>query len=140
MLFSATMPQWVVDLSNSYMSEDKKLISMIKKEENQTSQTVSHNFLEVQGRSKVELLNKIISTINQDRLIIFTKTKVEASELGKNIGHENVVLHSDIKQFERTQRLRSFKVGDVKILIATDVAARGLDIPDVELVIQLQVP
>ena len=73
-------------------------------------------------------------------MIIFTKTKAEASKLGMILDNENVVLHSDIKQFDRSQRLRSFRSGDVKILIATDVAARGLDIPDVELVVQLQLP
>ena len=86
------------------------------------------------------MLNKIISTTGKDRVIIFTKTKAEASKLGMILDNENVVLHSDIKQFDRSQRLRSFRSGDVKILIATDVAARGLDIPDVELVVQLQLP
>ena len=52
MLFSATIPYWVVNLSNSYMNKNKKMISLIKEEENQTSKTVSHSFLEVDDDSK----------------------------------------------------------------------------------------
>ena len=73
-------------------------------------------------------------------MLIFSNTKLEADVLSENLKIKNFSMHSDYNQIQRNYRLSKFKNGEVKVLIATDVAARGLDIPAVELVIQLSPP
>lgn len=72
---------------------------------------------------------------NGGRVIVFTNTKKQGTRLSEELGIQNVCLNGDIDQKTRFLRLAKFKKGEVKVLVATDVAARGLDIPNVELVI-----
>lgn len=79
------------------------------------------------------------------RTIVFTQTKADANSLMSSAaivnGRQSIeVMHGDISQFQREITLRKFREGKVRVLVATDVASRGLDIPEVELVIQMEPP
>jgi ATP-dependent RNA helicase DDX21 len=76
---------------------------------------------------------------NGGKTMIFTNTKVEANEVSSKLGLPNVLLHGDIPQESRNLRLKKFKEGKVMVLVATNVAARGLDIPNVELIINYDI-
>jgi superfamily II DNA/RNA helicase len=98
--------------------------------------------MKVKKDDRHEAVLQLIKKYNPDsRTIIFTKTKVEANEFIKYFDNDDIViLHGDIAQNVRENNINAFKAGDKKILIATDVAARGLDIPNVELILQLSPP
>jgi ATP-dependent RNA helicase DDX21 len=107
-----------------------------------TSETVDHFALLVRPDERHHMVTQLIQKYNPDkRTIIFTKTKAEANDFIKFFDqNEMVILHGDISQNIREYNMSQFKKGTKKILIATDIAARGLDIPDVELIIQLSPP
>ena len=147
MLFSATLPSWVSEISSRFMKEDKLFVDMIKNGEVQTSKTVEH--LRMNFRSygmKVQEIGRFIQTINTEKkkdfkCIIFTQTKKEANLIAsKRFGLRCQPLHGDISQERREFTFRSFKAGRINCLVATNVAARGLDIPNVDLIIQMSPP
>lgn len=145
LLFSATMPRWVEEVASKYMTKPKK-VNMIENSTNKTSVTVNH--LAVRTGMNWEDRNSIIGDLLQQysgkhgRAIIFTQTKVQANDLSVSnaINQDAQVLHGDIAQKQRELRLQGFRDGKFQCLVATDVAARGLDIPEVDLVVQCEPP
>ena len=145
LLFSATMPRWVQEVASKYMTKPKN-VNMIEDSTNKTSVTVNH--LAVRTGMKWEDRDGIIGDIVQQysgshgRAIIFTQTKVQANDISVSnaINQDAQVLHGDIPQKQREMRLQGFRDGKFQCLVATDVAARGLDIPEVDLVIQCEPP
>ena len=114
---------------------------MFTDSEKRTSVTVKHLVANVSPRHKVDAIMHLIDSYSKDgRVLIFTNTKSDANFLSMDLVVDNHVLHSEFEQKQREKRLADFKNGDVKVLIATDVAARGIDIPSVELVIQVHPP
>ena len=103
---------------------------------------MDHYALMVNQHERHEAVLRLIQKYNPDsRTIIFTQTKVEANNFIKYFDSDDIViLHGDIPQSAREHNMRKFRSGEKKILIATDVAARGIDIPNIELVIQLSPP
>lgn len=140
-MFSATVPFWVGNIAKKYFSNMKR-IDLVKDSEIKTSETVQHYGIHIHHSDRHTAINNLIERFNPDsRTIIFTKTKVEANDFLALFDKKNIaILHGDISQQEREINLNQFRSGQKKILIATDVAARGIDIPDVELVIQLTPP
>lgn len=141
-MFSATIPPWVIKIAKQYFTSNMKHINLIKHLDVRTSRTVDHFGMYVKKDERHEIVNNLIQKYNPDnRTIIFTQTKMEANEFIKFFENKEIVLlHGDIPQTAREHNINQFKKGTKKILIATDVAARGLDIPDVELIIQLSPP
>ncbi|ESO84752.1 hypothetical protein LOTGIDRAFT_221850 [Lottia gigantea] len=140
MLFTATLPPWVRKTANKYMREDVKTIDLIGKDFNKTSKT--HLAIKCNHSERASILGDIVSVYsgNHGRAMIFCQTKKEADELAISpcIKVEGHVLHGDIAQEKRESVLKGFREGKYKVLITTDVAARGLDIPEVDIVIQCE--
>ena len=139
-LFSATMPQRIANLANTYM-RDPKRISVRGKE--MTVAEISQTSYEFPRGKKVEALSRILEAENPNSAIIFCRTKRNVDELGESLLQRGLpveTLHGDLSQVQRDRVMRRFRSGQAQILIATDVAARGLDIPEVSHVINYDVP
>lgn len=145
LLFSATIPKWVEKISKKFMKEDVEFVDMIKNSEVKTSKTVEHLCLFIPSKEmKIPSIGDIVLVYGgaHSRTIIFTDKKEEANEvmLHGQLKIECQVLHGDIPQTQREVTFKSFRNGTLKCLVATNVAARGLDIPEVDLIIQLSPP
>ncbi|PNY80381.1 DEAD/DEAH box helicase [Deinococcus koreensis] len=141
MLFSATLSADVRRLSKKYM-HDPVLVDVVGEDRNQTAQTVEHLKIKV-GRSRTRVLADLLTVYNPEKAIVFTRTKREADELANELIHRGLeaeALHGDLAQTQRERALGAFRSGRVGVLVATDVAARGLDIPEVDLVVQYHLP
>ena len=140
LLFSATMPREILQVAKKYMGE-YELIS-VKSEQMTTNQT-HQIYFEVNERDKFEALCRIADVESDFYAIVFCKTKLDVDFVaGKLIerGYQAQGLHGDIQQKQREQILRHFKNKTTKILIATDVAARGIDVNDISHVINYSLP
>jgi ATP-dependent RNA helicase DDX21 len=145
LLFSATIPKWVREIADHFLAADAKTIDLIKNSDIKTSVGVEHLALCIPlSQQKVETISDIVTVYGgqHSRTIIFTETKQEANDvmLKGNLKTEAQVLHGDIVQKQREITFQGFRDGQFKCLIATNVAARGLDIPQVDLIVQLGVP
>ena len=145
MLFSATIPRWVDQIANKFMKPNLVFVDMIRGSETKTSKTVEHLSLFFPSKDhKIEAIGDLVLVYGgaHSRTIIFTDTKEEANEvmLKGQLKVECQVLHGDIPQKQREVTFTSFRNGSLKCLVATNVAARGLDIPEVDLIVQLSPP
>ncbi|CAM3326377.1 DEAD/DEAH box helicase [Deinococcus saxicola] len=141
MLFSATISQEVKRLSQKYM-QNPIVVDTVGSGKNQTAQTVEHLKVRV-GRSRTRVLADLLTVYNPEKAIVFTRTKREADELANELIHRGLeaeALHGDLAQSQRERALGAFRSGRAGVLVATDVAARGLDIPEVDLVVQFHLP
>lgn len=143
-LFSATVPKWVLDISKKFLKPDYKSVDLIKGKEIKTPSTVKHFAINCPYYARNGAIADIVLCYggSHSRTIIFCETKKEANDilLSANIKQECQVLHGDIPQKQREVTFKAFKEGKFKCLIATNVAARGLDIPHVDLIVQLEPP
>ena len=140
LLFSATMPDRILKLVEKYMG--KYEIVRIKKQ-SATTDLTHQIYFEVAERDKFEALCRIIDFEPEFYGLIFTRTKVEADRVANKLvdrGYDAECLHGDISQFQRERIIRKFKKRHINILVATDVAARGLDISDLTHVINYSIP
>ena len=140
LLFSATFAEEIKRLSNEFM-RDPQLIEVARR--NATADNVLQVAYPVGGDHKRRLLAHIIKNENLHQVLVFTNTKTGANRLAHQLVHENinaVAIHSDKTQQARTQALAEFKEGKIQALIATDVAARGLDIDDLPCVVNYDLP
>lgn len=145
LLFSATIPVWVDKIASKFMTKNHIRVEMIKKFEVKTSKTVKHlsiNFPD--DEQKILSIADIVSVYGgtHSKTIIFTDKKVEANQIliKSNLKIEAQVLHGDIPQSQREITFQAFRESRIKCLVATNVAARGLDIPEIDLIIQLSPP
>jgi ATP-dependent RNA helicase DDX21 len=144
LLFSATIPAWMKSVAAQYLSKDYKSIDLVKDCKNKTSHTVNHLAMNCPYDNKIAVLADVLRCYGglKGKAIVFTQTKVEANNiiLSERMRNNAEVLHGDIAQKQREVTLKRFKEGKFNVLVATDVAARGLDIQNVDLVIQLEPP
>jgi ATP-dependent RNA helicase DDX21 len=142
LLFSATVPSWVKNTAKKY-SKDMKQIDFIGTV-NKSSVTVEHKAIKCSYHERPATIKDVMQVYSgkYGKIIIFTSTKAEANELALNsvINMDSQVLHGDIQQKQREITLEGFRNGKFNCLIATDVASRGLDIPEIDLVIQTEPP
>jgi len=141
LLFSATMPRIIKDLTKRYMKADTKHVNVNKK--TMTVSKTSQHYFEVNFKNKFETLCRILDVESPKCCIMFCKTKAGVDELveqlmSKGFGAEG--MHGDMKQAQRQSTLKKFKTGNLNYLIATDVAARGIDVDDVTHVINYDLP
>lgn len=140
-LFSATMPQAILDITSQYQ-KDPELISAGDGRE-RTIDTVEQYYFEVPPTSKMEALALLLHTHRPHLSIIFCNTKKMVDELTRYLnenGFNASAIHGDMKQEARTAVMNSFRSGRTPILIATDVAARGIDVDDVDAVYNFDIP
>ncbi|MGB0328700.1 MAG: DEAD/DEAH box helicase [Akkermansiaceae bacterium] len=142
LFFSATMPPVIAGFAEWCLTDPAK-VEIARRE---VAATVSHAFFPVAMTQRDELLLGLLEKTNFDSLMVFTRTRKEADLISdllskqEAIGDKVTVMHSDIRQSDRMKALKGFKDGSFKILVATDVAARGIDISDVTHVINYRVP
>ncbi|KAI0212097.1 Nucleolar RNA helicase 2 [Lamellibrachia satsuma] len=143
-LFSATLPVWVYKTAKKYMRDSLKKVDLIGQQLVRTATTVQHLAIRSSYHDRASTIGDVIQVYsgNHGRTIVFCATKKDADELAMSDAIKQVanVLHGDIPQDKREMVLKSFREGRCKVMIATDVAARGLDIPEVDLVIQCNPP
>jgi len=140
LLFSATMPRQIQNLAQKFM-KNPELISIKAKEV--TVDTIEQHFLEVQDRQKFEVISRLLDIQSPELAIIFCRTKRRVDEISEALskrGYSAEAIHGDLSQSKRESVLRQFKEGTIDILVATDVAARGLDISGVTHVYNLDIP
>ena len=143
MLFSATMPGPVVALARRFMVHPTHIRAQDPDDQNQTVNTVKQVIYRVHAMNKVEVVARILQAEGRGRTVIFCRTKRTAARLGEDLtdrGFAVGALHGDLGQGAREQALRAFRNGKVDVLVATDVAARGIDVDDVTHVINYQCP
>ena len=139
-LFSATMPPPIKHLAESYMYDPKTIKITPKK---LTVDAIEQAFVEVEAKEKAGRLVELLKTEEPEQAIIFCRTKIGASKLEKTLkdkGLDVKALHGDMSQGARDGVMISFKDHRVRLLVATDIAARGLDIEHVTHVINYDVP
>ncbi|CAL5082428.1 unnamed protein product [Urochloa decumbens] len=140
LLFSATLPDWVNKLSMRFLKRDRKTVDLVGNEKLKASASVKHLALPCNKAARAQVIPDIIRCYSHGgRTIIFTETKDNASELSGLIPGSRA-LHGDVVQAQREVILAGFRGGRFQVLVATNVAARGLDINDVQLIIQCEPP
>jgi ATP-dependent RNA helicase RhlE len=140
LFFSATMPPVIAGFADWCLT-DAATVEIARRE---VAATVSHAFYPVAMTQRDELLRAILSKTDYDSVMIFTRTRKEAdavcSMIREDVGDKVTAMHSDIRQSDRMKALKGFKEGRYNVLVATDVAARGIDISGVTHVINYRVP
>ncbi len=139
-LFSATMPKSIMDITHLYQN-NPKIVKITRKE--LTTDTIDQRYYHVLEHHKLEVLRRLLDVYNPKLTLIFcnTKRKVdEVTELLQDSGYASDKIHGDMNQVVRLSVLGKFNKGVINILVATDVAARGLDIQNVEAVVNYDVP
>ncbi|HEU5144344.1 MAG TPA: DEAD/DEAH box helicase, partial [Dermatophilaceae bacterium] len=144
MLFSATMPGAIVALARRYMSQPTHIRAMGDDTENaHTVKAVEQFVYRAHAMDKVEMLSRMLQARDRGLTIIFSRTKRTAAKVADDLterGFAAAAIHGDLGQGAREQALRAFRHGKVDILVATDVAARGIDVENVTHVINFQCP
>ncbi|WP_017209134.1 DEAD/DEAH box helicase [Clostridium beijerinckii] len=141
MLFSATMPEEIKRLAKRYMKSETKHIAILKNA--MTVATVDQYYYEIKNKDRFETLCRILDVDEPTSAIIFCKTKRNVDELVEGLqgrGYTAEGMHGDMNQNQRINTLRKFKEGNLEFLIATDVAARGIDVENVTHVINYDLP
>ncbi len=138
--FSATMPRAIVELTNKYL-KDPIHVKIASKE--MTIPKVKQFYIEVREANKIEIMSRLIDAGNITRALVFCNTKRKVDELTDKLntrGYSAEALHGDMKQASRDRVMKQFRTGKLDLLVATDVAARGIDVDDIEVVFNYDLP
>ena len=140
LLFSATFSEPIRALAHDFL-HDPVTVEVARR--NQTAENVRQVIMPVDDRRRRALLSDLLKTRNWDQTLVFVNRKVEANRLGDFLhrdGHNVVEIHGDKDQKQRNKALAAFKAGEARVMVATDVAARGLDIEALPAVINYELP
>jgi len=139
-LFSATMPKEIRRIAQRYLNAPTEITIKVK---TTTAETIRQRFMTVSGVQKLDALTRILEVESFDAIIIFVRTKTATVELTEKLsarGYGAAAINGDIAQNQRERTINQFKKGKLDILIATDVAARGLDVQRISHVINYDIP
>ena len=140
MLFSATMPKPIMELARDFQ-KNPETIRVVRKE--LTVPNITQYYYEVRPKNKAEVLSRLLDIYNPKLSVVFCNTKKGVDELVEELkgrGYFAEGLHGDMKQTMRDRVMKSFRSGNTDILVATDVAARGIDVDDVDAVFNYDLP
>ena len=140
LLFSATMPKLIEDMAGQYL-KDPVRVSVAP--ESTTAERVTQGVIHVANNNKLALLGKLLDNPEIDRALVFTRTKHGADKVVRKLIAKNypaLAIHGNKSQSQRLKALDAFKSGKCRILIATDIAARGIDIDGITHVINFEMP
>jgi ATP-dependent RNA helicase DeaD len=140
LLFSATMPQAILDIAKTHMGEYDS-VKVASKE--MTNENITQKYFLMRKHDKVEALARIMAAESHFYAIVFCRTKRETDKVAAELRARNLLveaIHGDIDQKARQNTLARFKDGTTKILVATDVAARGIDVAELNFVINFTIP
>lgn len=143
MLFSATMPGQIVALARRYMRQPIHIRASEPGDDNATVDAIEQHVWRAHPMDKVELVARILQAEGRHLAMIFTRTKRKAQKIADELTERGFAVgsvHGDLGQGAREQALRAFRSGKVDVLVATDVAARGIDVDDVTHVINYECP
>ncbi len=143
MLFSATMPGPVITMARRYMTKPTHIRAHTPGDDSATVKNIRQVAYRVHALNKDEVVSRILQARGRERAIIFCRTKRNAARLADTLRERGFAvgsLHGDLGQGAREQTLRAFRKGKIDVLVATDVAARGIDVDDVTHVINYQCP
>ncbi|GAA4066150.1 DEAD/DEAH box helicase [Agromyces indicus] len=139
-LFSATMPATIRRMSQQYLHDPEEITVKTK---TQTSANITQRYLVVSYAQKVDALTRILEVENFEGMIVFVRTKNETETLAEKLrarGYEAAAINGDIAQAQRERTVNQLKSGKLDILVATDVAARGLDVERISHVVNFDIP
>jgi len=140
-LFSATMPHEIKQIVNKHMSEDAVKIEVSGR--NVVNKHIEHQYIMCEDLEKLNVLMRFLGEQGDNRGLIFCKTKAATQKLAKQLVSRNVpsdAIHGDLLQKERDKAMRAFKGQKIKVLVATDLAARGIDVANLAYVVHYQMP
>lgn len=139
-LFSATMPAPILDITRKFQ-KDPQFLKITRRE--LTVPQIEQTYIEVRERDKLEALSRLLDMNNPELALVFCNTKRTVDDLMSRLsarGYFVEALHGDMKQMQRDRVMARFRAGTIDVLIATDVAARGIDVDDVDMVFNYDVP
>ncbi|WP_234733783.1 DEAD/DEAH box helicase [Tellurirhabdus bombi] len=139
-LFSATMSKPIMTITQRFQ-KDPVLIKVVKNE--LTNKNIEQVYFEVKPKAKVEVMCRLIDMHNLKLMLVFCNTKKRVDEIVEDLqirGYQAEGLHGDLRQAQRNNVMSKFRSGVTNILVATDVAARGIDVDDVDAVINYDIP
>jgi ATP-dependent RNA helicase DeaD len=140
-LFSATMPEAIQSIIKNYMSPDAIRIEVNKNA--LVNENISHHFIHTSIKDKLNMIIRILEKRQEERGIIFCRTKAGTKSLAQQLQHEGFAvgaLEGDMQQKERDKVMRAFKNESLQVLVSTDVSARGIDVRDLSFVLHHQLP
>ena len=140
-LFSATMPKEIKQIIATYMAPDAFRVTIDR--QGSVNAGIDHRYVVSEESQKLHELVHFLKQQGDQRGIVFCKTKVAAQTLTKQLLAKNLsadVIHGDLKQIERDKAMRAFKKENVRLLVATDISARGIDVADLAFVAHYQLP
>ncbi|CAG8632309.1 13364_t:CDS:2 [Rhizophagus irregularis] len=143
LLFSATVPDWVKQTVKKYLKNDYINVDLVGNSDNKTNENICHYAIRSSWASRKDIIGDVVTCYaGLGSCVIFCNTKNDANELVLNdkLKQDAQVLHGDIAQSQRETTLKGFRNGKFKCIICTDVLARGIDIPQVDLVINCEPP
>jgi superfamily II DNA/RNA helicase len=142
MLFSATMPGPIITLARTFMNQPTHIRAEAPHSA-ATHDTTEQFVYRAHALDKVELVSRVLQADGRGATMVFTRTKRTAQKVADELaerGFKVGAVHGDLNQIAREKALKAFRTGDIDVLVATDVAARGIDIDDVTHVINYQIP
>ena len=140
LLFSATMPKQILAIANKYQNDPVHI--KIKATEKSLPK-IEQVYYELKEKMKMETLIRVIEIHNPNSCVVFCNTKRKVDDVIENLkqsGHSAEALHGDVVQIQRDRIMKAFKQGKFQVLVATDVAARGIDVNDLEIVVNYDIP
>lgn len=140
LLFSATMPKGILTLAKAYLS-DPEMVEIAS--EGLTTKRITHHYYDASEWDKVDLMVGILRVLNPNSCLIFANTRDKVDEICDMLLDEQFTcdrLHGGMEQWERTEVMRGFKRGEFRYLVATDVAARGIDVDNISVVVNFELP
>ena len=139
-LFSATMPKEIRRIASAYLREPAEVSIKVK---TTTAETIKQRYWTVSGFHKLDALTRILEAEEFDAVLVFVRTRIATAELAEKLaarGHNTAALNGDIAQKQREKTVSDLKSGKLDIIVATDVAARGLDVQRISHVINYDIP
>jgi len=139
-LYSATMPPAILRLAENYLNDPKQFLLSA---DDLSGEGIEQAFLVIKDRDKIKHLINFIEGNEKGQTIVFCSTKYRTRDVARNLSRTNfnvVAIEGDMSQHRREKSMSQFRRGKAEILVATDVAARGIDVPEVALVINYDVP
>ena len=139
-LFSATMPKAILQIAHKHMHDPKEISIKAK---TATAETIRQRYWSVRGMHKAEALSRLLEVEDTDGVLIFVRTKSSTTELANRLeerGYAVAAMNGDMPQSQREQTVARLKRGTLDILVATDVAARGLDVDRISHVVNYDIP
>ncbi|MBN2824037.1 MAG: DEAD/DEAH box helicase, partial [Campylobacterales bacterium] len=142
LLFSATMPEEIKELANMLLYQPE-YVSVINEEDETTNNIIEQRYYVINENQRDDAIVNLLESENYDKCLIFCRMKREVDRLGEYLtalGFTVAALHGDVEQVEREQIVRDYRRSKIKIMIATDIVARGIDIKNITHVFNYHIP